>query len=135
MLGGQQYGLMPGGGARKPGVLSATCPGGQQISSEVLKREVGQQTCFELPVIPISPAAIWGAHFVLDGQQIRLPSTVQHGRPSLQHRSFPQQRDVFRSQHFFPHSSWSLRQRLQRRIFSLAQFHFGGQHLFCPHHA
>jgi hypothetical protein len=34
--GGQQNGLMPGGGVRKPGVLSATWPGGQQSSGLLL---------------------------------------------------------------------------------------------------
>ena len=79
--GGQQNGLMPGGGMAKPGVLSATCPGGQQISSAVLKRGRGQQTRGEFRVSRLWPARICGAHFVLGGQQMRFPSTVQHARP------------------------------------------------------
>jgi hypothetical protein len=56
--GGQQNGLIPGGGMAKPGVLSATCPGGQQISSDVLKRGSGQQTRGEFRVSPLWPGRI-----------------------------------------------------------------------------
>lgn len=79
--GGQQKGLMPVGGIAKPGVFKATCPGGQQISSAVLKRATGQQIRGDDFVTPIAPRTIIGAHLVFGGQQTRSPSTVQHARP------------------------------------------------------
>jgi len=133
--GGQQKGLMPVGGRARPGVLSATCPGGQQISSAVLKRATGQQIRGDDLVMPIAPRRIIGAHLVFGGQQVRSPSTVQHARPFWQQRFGPQQRLVRLSQHFVPHSSSVRPQRLQRPVLSLAQRHLGGQHFLRPHHA
>jgi hypothetical protein len=133
--GGQQNGLMPVGGIARPGVFRATCPGGQQIASAVLKRATGQQIRGDDLVMPIAPRRIIGAHFVFGGQQVRSPSTVQHARPFWQQRFGPQHRLVRLSQHFVPHSSSVRPQRLQSPVLSLAQRHFGGQHFFRPHHA
>jgi hypothetical protein len=135
MLGGQQYGLMPGGGVRKPGVLSATWPGGQQSFGLLFSRACGQQIASVPGLMPMSPPRIGIAHFVPEGQHFCVLPVTQQERFFGQHPALPQQREVLLSQHFFSHSSWFLRQRLQRPILSLAQFHFGGQHLFLPHHA
>jgi hypothetical protein len=135
MLGGQQYGLMPGGGVRNPGLLSATCPGGQHSLGLLFSRACGQQIESVPGLTPMSPARIGIAHFVPAGQQRCVSPVTQHERLFGQHPALPQQRDVLLSQHFLSHSSWFLRQRLQRPIFSLAQFHVGGQHLLLPHHA
>lgn len=62
-------------------MFKATCPGGQQISSAVLKRATGQQTRGDALVMPIAPRRIMRAHLVFGGQQMRSPSTVQHARP------------------------------------------------------
>jgi hypothetical protein len=81
------------------------------------------------------PAVICGAHFVFAGQQVRLPPTVQHERPFGQQRLLPQQRLVRLSQHFVPHSSCVVLQRLQVPRASFAQRQFRGQHLPGPQRA
>jgi hypothetical protein len=84
---------------------------------------------------PMSPPRIGIAHFWPDGQQRCVLPVTQHDRPFGQQPAFPQQRLVFRSQHFFPHSSSLGQQRLQRPVLSLMHFQFGGQQLSLPHHA
>ncbi len=134
-LGGQQNGLMPGGGVRKPGLLSATWPDGQQSAGFLLKRAGGQQITFVPGLMPISPPRIGIAHFWPAGQHFCSLPVLQHARPSGQQPAFPQHRDVFLLQHFFPHSSSSGQQRLHRLLLSLMHFHFGGQQVSRPHHA
>ena len=85
--------------------------------------------------MPMSPARMGVAHFCPAGQQICFLPVLQHERLFGQHPALPQQREVDVSQHFCPHSSSFGQQRLQRPVLSLAQCHFGGQHLSLPHHA
>jgi len=84
---------------------------------------------------PMSPARIGIAHFSPAGQHFCVLPVTQQARFFGQQPAFPQQRLVLRSQHFFPHSSSSGQQRLQRPVRSLMHFHFGGQHSSLPHHA
>ena len=67
---------MPGGGVRKPGVLSATWPGGQQSLGFSLKRTVGQQTTLVPGLMPISPPRIGIAHFCPAGAAFLLLTDV-----------------------------------------------------------
>jgi hypothetical protein len=60
--GGQQCGLIPGGGIRKPGLLSATCPGGQQSLGWLFSRWGGQQITFAPFMGPMLPLRIGTAH-------------------------------------------------------------------------
>jgi hypothetical protein len=105
MLGGQQYGLMPGGGVRKPGLLSATWPAGQQSFGLLFSRSGGQQIAAVPGLVPMSPARIGMAHFFPEGQQICVSPVTQHERLLGQHPAFPQHREVVLSQHFLSHSS------------------------------
>lgn len=134
-LGGQQKGLMPGGGVRKPGLLSATWPDGQQSAGSLLKRAGGQQITLVPGLMPMLPARIGIAHFSPAGQHFCVLLVLQHARFFGQQPAFPQQRVVFRLQHFFSHSSSSGQQRLHNPLLSLMHFHFGGQQLSLPHHA
>ena len=96
---------MPGGGVRKPGLLSATCPGGQHSFGLVFSRACGQQIASVPGLMPMSPAMIGIAHFVPAGQHCVLSPFTQHERFFGQHPALPQHREVLLLQHFFSHSS------------------------------
>jgi hypothetical protein len=119
---------------RKPGLLRATCPGGQQSFGFLLSRAFGQQIASVLGLIPMSPGWIGTAHPWRGGQHTCFGPFTQQDRFFGQQPAFPQQRDVRRSQQRFSHSSSFGRQRLQSPLRSLTQCHLGGQHLSRPHH-
>ena len=134
-LRGQQNGLTPGGGTRRPGLLSAIWPAGQQSFGLLFRRSAGQQIAGVRGRMPTLPGRIGIAHFVRGGQQTCRGPFTQHERLFGQQPASPQQREVRRSQHLFPHSSSLERQRLQSPLRSLTHCHLGGQHLSRPHHA
>jgi hypothetical protein len=136
MLGGQQNGLMSErGGILNPGLFSATWPGGQQSFGSLLRRCCGQQIAFVFGTRPMFPGRIGSAHFVPAAQQTCSGPFTQQERLLGQQPALPQQREVRRSQHFVPHSSWSRRQRLHSPVPSLMQCQRGGQHVLRPHQA
>lgn len=130
----QQNGSRPGP-TRWPGLVSAILPGGQHRFGFGMCRGLGQHVRVESGVRPMLPAVICGAHFVFGGQQVRLPPTVQQSRPLRQQRLLAQQRSVALLQHFVPHSSWLVLQRLHNPVLGLAQRQFVGQHLPVPQRA
>jgi len=134
-LRGQQYGLMPGGGMWRLGLLSATCPEGQQSFGLLFRRSCGQQIASVPGLTPMLPGRMGTAHFVRGGQQTCFLPVTQHDRFFGQQPALPQQRDVCLSQHLLPHSSSFGRQRLQSPVLGFRQCHFGGQHLPSPHRA
>jgi hypothetical protein len=134
-LRGQQNGLTPGGGVRKPGLLSATCPAGQQSFGLLLRRSCGQQIASVPGLIPMFPRRIGTAHFCRGGQHTCFLPVTQHERFFGQQPAFPQQRVVRLSQHLRSHSSSNGSQRLQRPVEGFAQRQFFGQHVSLPQRA
>ena len=120
---------------RRLGLLSATWPAGQQSFGLLLRRSCGQQIASVPGLTPMFPRRIGTAHFVRGGQQTCFLPFTQQERFFGQQPALPQQREVLRSQHLFPHSSSFGRHRLQRPVLGFWQCHFGGQHLPSPHQA
>ena len=120
---------------RKPGVLSATIPDGQQRSGSLLIRSGGQQIDRVRGRTPMFPRRIGTLHLCCGGQHALPLAVLQHERLLGQHPAVPQQRVVRRLQHLRSHASSSSRQRLQRPVDGFAQRRFRGQHLFGPHRA
>ncbi len=134
-LRGQQSGGTPGGGVRKPGLLSATIPGGQQSFGLLFRRSCGQQIAAVPRLTPMFPARIGTAHFVRGGQHTCAFSVTQQERFFGQQPALPQQRVVRLSQHLRSHSSSFGPQRSHSPVDGFTQRQFFGQHLSLPQRA
>ena len=134
-LGGQQSGGTPGGGIRKPGVLSATIPDGQQRSGLLLTRSGGQQIGRVRGRTPMFPRRIGTLHLCCGGQHARPLAVLQHDRLLGQQPARPQHRVVRRLQHLRSHASSSSRQGLHWPVDGFAHRRPRGQHVFGPHRA